>query len=185
MPDIKKMRLWFNIAFIVLGVICLASVGVLVSPIGRGSRSGGERIAHLQAQLRAEKSEMAPLSGIDNKVVEAGKQIGEFYDARLPAAYAAISERMNKVATENGVQLTTESYQSKPSTLPGLERLRLDATITGNYLQAVSFINALERDPMFFLIDGVSLGEPQAGVGIRLQIKVETYRKESLPAPAA
>jgi type IV pilus assembly protein PilO len=158
---------------------------VLISPVGRGSRTGRERIERLQAELRKEHSEMAPLAGIDKKVVEAGKEIGEFYGARLPASYAAISERMNKLATENGVQLTTETYLSKAATLDGLERLRIDANITGNYLQAVRFINALERDPMFFLIDGVSLGEPQAGVGIRLVIRVETYRKGNVAAPAA
>jgi type IV pilus assembly protein PilO len=178
MPDIKDLRRWFMAGFIVLGVICIASAGILISPVGRGSRTGRERLEGLQAQLDKEISETGPLTGIDKKVVEAGKEIGDFYDGRLPASYAAISERLNKLATENGVQLTTGSYQSKPATLAGLERVRIDASITGNYLQTVRFINAVERDPMFFLIDGVSLGEPQAGVGIRLQIRMETYRKE-------
>ena len=41
-----------------------------------------------------------------------------------------------------------------------------------------AFINALERDPLFFIIDSVELGGEQAGV-VRLQLKLETYQKAS------
>jgi hypothetical protein len=37
----------------------------------------------------------------------------------------------------------------------------------------VKFINGLERDKMFFLIDGINLAEQQGNV--RLQLKLETY----------
>jgi type IV pilus assembly protein PilO len=37
----------------------------------------------------------------------------------------------------------------------------------------VKFINALERDKIFFVIGGVTLGEQQGNV--RLQLKLETY----------
>jgi type IV pilus assembly protein PilO len=49
----------------------------------------------------------------------------------------------------------------------------MEITLSGDYLQEVKFINALERDKMFFLIDGITLGEQQGNV--RLQLKLETY----------
>ena len=33
----------------------------------------------------------------------------------------------------------------------------MEITLSGDYLQEVKFINALERDKMFFLIDGIAL----------------------------
>jgi type IV pilus assembly protein PilO len=42
----------------------------------------------------------------------------------------------------------------------------------------VKFINALERDKMFFLIDGVNLAEQQGNV--RLQLKLETYLRNGV-----
>jgi len=42
----------------------------------------------------------------------------------------------------------------------------------------VRFINPLERDPVFFIINSVELGGEQAGV-VRLQLKLETYQKAS------
>ena len=38
------------------------------------------------------------------------------------------------------------------------------------------FINALERNKLFFIVDGVQLGSEQSG-GVKLQIKVETYSR--------
>jgi hypothetical protein len=40
----------------------------------------------------------------------------------------------------------------------------------------VRFINALERDQQFFLVDSVVLGGEQNGV-VKLQLKLETYLK--------
>ena len=57
--------------------------------------------------------------------------------------------------------------------MEGLRNLNIDLALSGSYLQEVKFINALERNKLFFLIDGVTLGEQQGNV--RLQLKVETY----------
>jgi hypothetical protein len=46
-----------------------------------------------------------------------------------------------------------------------------------DYLQ-LRFINSLERDPLFFIIDSVDLGGEQSGV-VKLQLKLETYQKAS------
>ena len=48
--------------------------------------------------------------------------------------------------------------------------------MNGDYLQLVRFINSLERDQMFFLVDSVQLGGEQAGM-VKLQMKLETYLK--------
>ena len=58
----------------------------------------------------------------------------------------------------------------------GVRRMEIEADLSGDYLQLVRFINALERDQMFFLVDSVGLGGEQAGV-VKLQLKLETYLK--------
>ena len=54
-----------------------------------------------------------------------------------------------------------------------MRKLNIELSLSGSYLQEAKFINALERDKLFFVIDGVTLGEQQGNV--RLQLKVETY----------
>jgi hypothetical protein len=42
----------------------------------------------------------------------------------------------------------------------------------------VKFINATEREKMFFIIDSISLTKPQAGI-VHLQIHLEALLKEA------
>ncbi|MBV9181136.1 MAG: hypothetical protein JO356_07485, partial [Acidobacteria bacterium] len=50
----------------------------------------------------------------------------------------------------------------------------VEAELSGDYLQLMRFINALERNRLFFIIDGVELAGEQSG-SVKLQIKLETY----------
>ncbi len=54
----------------------------------------------------------------------------------------------------------------------------IDANFVGDYLQVVKFINAMERDKTFFILDSVTLGEAQGGT-VRVQLKFETYLKST------
>jgi hypothetical protein len=52
----------------------------------------------------------------------------------------------------------------------------MEYDLAGNYTSLARFINAVERDEMFFIIDSVSLGgDPQGPV--KLAVKLETYLK--------
>ena len=68
--------------------------------------------------------------------------------------------------------------------IAGLRRIQIDASLAGDYLKVVRFINALERDKMFFLVNSVTLGEQQAG-SVRLELKLETYLREAESAPTS
>jgi len=50
----------------------------------------------------------------------------------------------------------------------------VQADLSGDYLQIARFINELERDKLFYIVDGVQLGSSESGT-VRLQITVETY----------
>jgi hypothetical protein len=52
----------------------------------------------------------------------------------------------------------------------------MEYALEGSYTSLAKFINALERDQMFFIIDSVTLGgEPQGPV--KLAMRLETYSK--------
>ena len=80
---------------------------------------------------------------------------------------------MGKLAAQTGVQIAAVKYDDKDAPVEGLRKLNIEVTLSGSYLQEVKFINALERDKLFFVMDGVTLGEQQGNV--RLQLKMETY----------
>ncbi|MGC2109013.1 MAG: hypothetical protein WA655_05810 [Candidatus Korobacteraceae bacterium] len=173
MASIRETRKKLMPVVVALAVIDLVCVGYLLSPAGR-SRQARQRDYHeLREQLTAKQQEVLPTRGMDQKLVQASKDINTFYDHRLPARYSAISEELGKIAADTGVQYSGVRYDEKSSPLDGLRKLNIEIALSGSYLQEVKFINALERDPMFFLIDGIALGEQQGAV--RLQLKLETY----------
>jgi len=160
---------------IALAVLDLACVGYLVSPAGR-SRQGRQRdYEGLHEQLIAKQQEVLPTRGMDQKLKQAEQDIAGFYDTRLPAQYSSVAERLGKIASDTGVRLSGVKYDEKDAPIEGLHKLNMELSISGDYLQEVKFINALERDKMFFLVDGITLGEQQGNV--RLQLKLETYMR--------
>jgi hypothetical protein len=72
------------------------------------------------------------------------------------------------------VKLTRVQYAYSPvleGTTGELTESRMDAGLSGDYRPLVQFVNALERDKMFFLITGVTLTGQQSGtVGLRLRL---------------
>lgn len=154
-------------------LIVLACIGYLMSPAGRSREARQRDLDALKLQLAAKRLEVLPTRGMDDKLKQASADIVEFNKERFPAQYSAVSEELGKLAVATGVQIAAVKYDDKDAPVAGLRKLEVEVALSGSYLQEVKFINALERDKLFFVIDGVTLGEQQGNV--RLQLKVETY----------
>jgi type IV pilus assembly protein PilO len=173
MASIRETRKKLMPALIALAILDLACIVYVFSPAGRSRQARQREFQGMHQQLLAKQQEVLPTRGMDRKLTQASTDITGFYDTRFPAQYSAVLEELGKVAGDNGVHLSGVKYEEKDAPIEGLRRLNMEITLSGDYLQEVKFINALERDKMFFLIDGIALGEQQ-GV-VRLQLKLETY----------
>jgi len=174
MANLRQARKRLTAAAIVLAVLDVAAVGFLVSPLGR-SRSARElEYAELRHELQTKIRDAVPLRGMDKKLDVARQQIADFYRERFPAQYSAISSELGKVASQTGVRVSQISYDPKPADVASLQEVAINANLDGDYLQVVKFINALERDKMFFMVDSLTLAQEQGGM-VKLQVKLETY----------
>jgi type IV pilus assembly protein PilO len=81
---------------------------------------------------------------------------------------------VDKIASESGVKISSEQYEQKEADLDGVQRVGVQADVSGDYLQLVRFINTLERSKLFFIVRDLQLGGEQNGQ-VKLQIKFETY----------
>jgi hypothetical protein len=144
-----------------------------VSPARRSREARQLDLDVWKVQLAAKRHEVLPTRGMDCKLKQASADIAAFYKERFPAEYSSVSEELGKLAGQSGVQIAAVKYDDKDAPVEGLRKLNIEVALSGSYLQEVKFINALERDKLFFVIDGVTLGEQQGNV--RLQLKVETY----------
>jgi type IV pilus assembly protein PilO len=163
----------------IAGVVVLGLVNLyLLVHMGFAWRAAkGDNAQALADQTVAMKTaEIArrPLEGLDEKLTQATKDADKFYKQRLPFANSEVAGELGVLAKKQGVKLTRANYAYAPvleGTAGELTEEKMDAGLSGDYRPLVQFINALERDKMFFLITGVTLTGQQSGtVGLRLRL---------------
>jgi type IV pilus assembly protein PilO len=176
MPDLKRTRSHLKFAIAALVLVDAAAVAMLVTPLAGMRETRQHEMRQEWQQLKAR--EFAPWRGLDKKLPRAKQQIEEFYQDRLPTTESSISASLGSLQSASGVRISGVKYTLKDAPIEGLERVEIAATLSGDYLQLVRFINALERNKLFFLIDGVELGNEQNGV-VGLQLRIETYMRST------
>ncbi len=172
MPDLRKMRNRVKFAIAALALADVVAVAMLMTPLAGSADQRQQELQQSWLQLKSRES--APWRGLDKKIPLAQRQIEDFYHDRFPAEDSSIAADLGKLASQTGVRMSAERYTHKDSDVEGLQRVEIEADLSGNYLQLVRFINALERNRLFFIVDSLELGSEQNGV-VKLQIKVETY----------
>jgi len=176
MPDLKRTRSQLKIAVAALVVLDVVAVAMLVTPIAGMRETRQQEMRQLWQELKSR--EFASWRGLDKKIPVAKQEIEAFYQQRFPTEESTISAELERVGSQTGVRVTGVKYAVKDASIEGLQRVEITATFSGDYLQLVRFVNGLERDRLFFLVDGVDLGGEQNGI-VGLQIKVETYLRST------
>jgi type IV pilus assembly protein PilO len=133
-----------------------------------------QRIALTSAELAAK-----PLRGLDTKLVDSTTAANMFYTQRLPYAYSQVAAELGVLTKHAGVRLSRVQYAQDPvlSGADALTQVHMDASVSGDYRPIVEFINAAERDRMFFVIGGINLTGQQTGQ-VNLRIRLTTWLRQ-------
>ncbi len=150
---------------------------------GNTGNAGDEAIVNAQALVAAAELAAKPLRGVDSKLQTSDAEADRFYRDRLPYADSDVAAQLGALAKQSHVRLSRASYVHAPSA-DGVTELRVDAAVTGEYRSLAQFINGLERDRSFFLIENLVLSGAQNGL-VNLQMRIGTYIREPMPAYAA
>jgi type IV pilus assembly protein PilO len=176
MANLRRARQRIYVIVGVLLAVDLAAAAVLLTPILATGTARQQEFDSVRRQVKQKMQIVVPPEQVQTRVEEARKPIDSFYKDRLAGGASALSAELGKLASASGVRLNAARYTEMDPDLPGLTHVRLDASISGDYLSAVKFINAVERDKMFFIMDNVGLAEQQGG-NVRLAVTMETYLK--------
>ena len=137
-------------------------------------------------QLVAAQLAAKPLRGLDKKLVGSTQAADSFYQHRLPYATSQVAAEVGALAHREGVHWTRAQYAYAP-VLAGkdaLTEVSMDASVSGDYRPIVQFINAVERDKLFFVINGINLTGQQTGQ-VNLRIRLTTYLRPGNPDEVA
>jgi hypothetical protein len=135
-----------------------------------------DALAQQRTLLTTARLQAQPLRGLDTKLAASTDAADAFYAGRLPYAYSQVLAELGKLTQKTTVRLANVQYAQQP-VLPGpyaLTELHMDASVSGDYRPIVEFINALERDKLFFVINGINLSGQQTGM-VNLRIRLTTY----------
>jgi len=191
---------WAGVALLVLvNVYLLVQMGLAWK---LANSQNAEALAQQQIQLKSAEIAAKPLEGLDVKLAAASDKSDEFYRERLPVSYSEIATELGVLKGKSKVRLTRVNY-SQPAAANGkkapegpggtlvpstgknqLTEVLMDASLAGDYRSLVQFINGLERDKEFFLIDGITLTGQQSGQ-VSLRIRTTTFLRGPVTAEEA
>jgi hypothetical protein len=170
-----------NLYYAGVGALALLNVYLLVHmAFAWRAASGQDANAIAQQTVAMKTAEIAkrPLEGLDEKLAQATKDADKFSERRLPFAYSEVASELGALAKKEGVKLGRVQYAEPVTVLAGgagaLTEVRMDASLSGDYRPLVMFINRLERNKTFFLINGVTLSGEQTGT-VNLRLRLTTY----------
>ena len=178
MPDLRQTRKHLKIALVAMAGVDLLAAAIYFSPLVGSPEGRRQELSRLQNELTLKTRQVAPLKDLPRKVVVANEEITDFYKRRFPGQDSEIATQLGKLASANGVRIDQERYKVEDTaqTVTGLVPKEVDADLAGTYTSLAKFINAVERDDMFFIIDSVTLGNDPQGP-VKLTLKMETYLK--------
>jgi type IV pilus assembly protein PilO len=174
MPDLRQTRKHVKTALAVMAGVDVLALVLYLSPFIGTTESRHQQINQLQTELTSKTKQVEPLKDLPQRVQLANRQINDFYKRRIPSEQSAIVEELGKLQSATGVTIEEVKYKPAEKQQGNLQPEEMEADVKGNYSELARFINAVERDDMFFIIDSVRLdGEPQGPV--KLQVKLEAF----------
>ena len=176
MPDLRQTRKDIKTSLAIMIAVDVIAAAVLFSPLVGSTESRRQELSQLSSELLIKTREVEPLGNMREKVKTANGEIADFYKSRFPGQQSQIVTEFDKLASANNVTVEQTKYKVLEDETERLHPVEIEADLTGNYIALAKFINALERDDMFFLISSIELGGEQKGP-IKLQMKLQTYLK--------
>jgi Tfp pilus assembly protein PilO len=180
MADLSRARKRIIYSIAALGIVDVAALIYLAMPWRAGVAQPEQVQQQAQAEYRRLTHTTVPLRGIDQKLTQAQKDDAAFIERRLPSRYSDVVEELGKLAGANHITINSVAYTTTPDDLPGILNLEMHAGLVGQYVNIVKFMNSVERNKMFFIIDSIGLtgqaGQATQRTGeVRLDMKLDTY----------
>jgi len=185
MADLRNTRKRFAAASGVLAVIIVLAGLYLATPIGASNADLNNDLKQTTKELEIKEQRVAPLRGLPEKLVKTSEDITAFYRHRLPARQSDVSEELGKLASAENITLSDVRYDNFDTDISTLRAVVVEAQLSGEYSHLAKFINSVERDKMFLIVDGLSLEDQQKGGNmVRLTLRFGTCLRPANVAAA-
>jgi Tfp pilus assembly protein PilO len=177
----------------VLLAINLVFFVLLLKPAGQRAEQQRQQVEELRKQMQSHRDAAAALHSIAGNLDVSSREGSDFYAQKFlpkPTGFSIVMEEVDRAARANNVRKGSVSYGlGAVAGRPDLEQVDITTVVDGDYGNVVRFINAVERSPLFLIIDSISAGAGTTGApgmpatarGVRLSIRLVTFFKVEGP----
>ncbi|HEV8383483.1 MAG TPA: type 4a pilus biogenesis protein PilO [Candidatus Acidoferrales bacterium] len=176
----RNSRQWKRWVRIALAVV-LAADALLVyanwSATDPAARAAAARLEKLHEEHGLLKADVERVSAIRDHLSEVQRDADHFYSQEfLPAGmgYSSIISDLGKISKSSGLGTSNVQFKERPLETRGVTEITVTATVEGQYVSLVRFINGLERSSNFYLLDNLTLASSTGG-NIKLNLQLRTY----------
>jgi hypothetical protein len=170
---------------IALAVVALVNVGLdalVLYPLSLKVASSQRRAATVVDQLRVAQQDSDAVHATLARTKQAESDLAKFYADVLPADVSGARRltyaRLAALADEHNLAIVQRSYTLDDSYKGRLQRLQIEMTLNGDYVDLRDFVYAVETAPEFVVIENVGVTEgARAQNGLTVALRLATYFK--------
>ena len=138
----------------------------------------------LEREVSAREAEVTRLRRVREMLPQARPALTSFLRDRFPpeqTGFSAVAVALSNAAREAGVKLENVAYKTRAERQPTeLVSVDISADLQGGYSNLLRYLELLEQDTGFYLIEELAVVSSQRG-GLKLQTRLVTYFRRSGP----
>jgi hypothetical protein len=174
--DFKRRK---AILLVALGVFFAADAAMVAFSIRAASTTDSpqRQLATQAGLVKLLRADVKRAREIELAFPKTQQDCQTFEDSLLPAdtGYSLVSEELQDLSKNAGLQITSLSFHPKDGISHGVKEVALDAAIGGDYKSVVRFLNGLQRSKNHYVVDDLTLANERGDAGSQTDVRVNLH----------
>ena len=173
---LRKRTILGGVILLVLADVSLAAYSWRLSSAPGAPR---EQLVVETTQHNILKADIKRAQDIRENIPAIQKDCDQFEQSLFPASShnSSIRSELGATAKKNGIQLEDLTLKETKIANRGMTEVVLDATVSGDYVSMIGFLNGLQRSVNLYQVDSLSLATENANQASANVIKVALHLK--------
>lgn len=127
------------------------------------------------------RKDIADAESIKERIPVILRDCDQFEHALRPSTdgYSALSAEIGETAKKAGLHVDTLGFKQKEIPGRGMDEVAIEATVSGEYINVVRFVNGLQRSQNMYSVSALSLTSDSSAQGatntLRVALHMKTY----------
>jgi len=171
---LRKRTILGGVILLVLADVALATYSWRLSSAPHAPQ---QQLAMETKQHNVLKADIKRAQDIRENIPAIQKDCDHFEQSLFPAGsgYSSVRSELGATSKKNGIQLEDLSFRETKIANRGMTEVVIDATVNGDYVSVIGFLNGLQRSTNLYQVDSLTLASENANQASANVIKVALH----------